>query len=68
MNKIIFILLTVCLFSCGNTLLERHITEVEEIHTTQGQELIDFKKALDSGSITQQEYEDFKNKIIENEE
>ena len=35
-----------------------------EIHTTTGQELIDLKHALDSGAITQEEYDELKLKII----
>jgi len=36
-----------------------------EIHTTTGQELMDLKQALDSGAITQEEYDELKLKIIE---
>ena len=64
MNRLIFILLSILLFSCGNTLYERHLTEEKVIHATVGQELIDLKKALDSGAISQQEYEDLKEKTI----
>ena len=35
------------------------------IQTTTGQELIDLQQALDSGVITQEEYDEFKLKIIE---
>ena len=38
-----------------------------EIHTTRGQELIDLQKALDSGAITQEEYEKLKMKIMHRE-
>jgi hypothetical protein len=33
--------------------------------TTTGQELSDLKKAYDSGAITQEEYEDEREKILE---
>ena len=35
------------------------------INTTAGQELIDLQQALDSGVITQEEYDELKLKIIE---
>ena len=35
------------------------------INTTAGQELIDLQQALDSGSITQEEYDELKLQIIE---
>ena len=35
------------------------------IQTTTGEELIDLKQALDSGAITQEEYDELKLKIIE---
>ena len=35
------------------------------INSTTGQELIDLQKALDSGAITQKEYDKLKLKIIE---
>ena len=34
-------------------------------HTTTGQELIDLQEALDSGVITQEEYDELKLKIVE---
>lgn len=37
---------------------------VQTSSTTQGQELIDLKKALDEGIITQDEYDDSKEKIL----
>jgi len=36
-----------------------------EINTTIGQELIDLQGALDTGAITQEEYDELKLKIIE---
>ena len=35
------------------------------INTTTGQELIDLQKALDSGAITQEEYDELRKKIME---
>ncbi len=35
--------------------------------TTTGQELLDLKSALDSGAITQDEYEEQREKILERE-
>ena len=35
------------------------------INSTTGQELIDLQKALESGAITQEEYDELKLKIIE---
>ena len=34
------------------------------INPTRGQELLDLKQALDSGAITEEEYDEFKLKII----
>ena len=64
MHKVIGFILSIFLFSCGNTLCEKHVVEQEIVHATAGQELIDLKKAFDSGAISQQEYEDLKKKII----
>ena len=41
------------------------MTETTEINTTIGQELLDLQQALDSGVITQEEYDELKLKIIE---
>ena len=38
---------------------------ITEINTTTGQELMDLQEALDSGVITQEEYDELKLKIIE---
>ena len=45
-----------CSTNSGNT---------TEINTTTGQELVDLQQALDSGVITQEEYDELKLKIIE---
>ena len=36
-----------------------------EINTTTGQELMDLQEALDSGAITQEEYDELRKKIME---
>ena len=40
-------------------------TTIINTNTTIGQELLDLKQALDSGVITQEEYDELKLKIIE---
>ena len=40
-------------------------TEVKVEATTKGQQLTDLKKALDSGAITQKEYEVERKKVME---
>ena len=53
-------------FSCSIPIGSPNVTKpTTEIHTTTGQELIDLKKALDAGAITQEEYEELKKKIME---
>ena len=36
-----------------------------EIYTTTGQELMDLQQALDTGAITQEEYDELRKKIME---
>ena len=36
-----------------------------EINTTMGEELIDLQQALESGAITQEEYDELRKKIME---
>jgi|TARA_Y100000294_G_scaffold66286_1_gene62804 hypothetical protein len=36
-----------------------------EINTTMGEELIDLQQALESGAITQEEYDELRRKIME---
>ena len=43
--------------NCGN--------DITEINATTGQELMDLQEALDTGAITQEEYDELKLKIIE---
>ena len=40
-------------------------TTITKITATTGEELIDLKEALDSGVITQKEYDELKKKIID---
>ena len=71
MKKLILILSIVGLFmGCYiNLAHSKHASGTSmsgtEIHTTTGQELMDLKEALDSGVITQEEYDELKLKIIE---
>ena len=50
--------------SCAMDMSSQNNNRTTEIHTTRGQELIDLKKALDKGAITQEEYEELKEKIM----
>jgi hypothetical protein len=46
------------LAGCGSS------TEVQQTSVSQGQELIDLKKAFDSGAINQKEYDRLREEII----
>ena len=65
-NKLV--LLAVCGFlllsvgACGGGGAE---VKSEVTTTTVGQQLMDLKKALDSGAMTQQEYEQQRKKVLE---
>ena len=69
MKKLIFIaVIPLLLMHCGisyNICSPNSMNETTEINTTTGQELLDLKQALDSGVITQEEYDELKLKIIE---
>ena len=69
MKKLIFIaVIPLLLMHCGisyNICSPNSMNETTEINTTTGQELIDLQQALDSGVITQEEYDELKLKIIE---
>ena len=68
MKKLIFIaVIPLLLMHCGiGTICSPNSgNDTTVINTTTGQELIDLKQALDSGVITQEEYDELKLKIIE---
>ena len=62
-------LLTFCILlltSCASSLFSvDKNSDVTNINTTVGEELIDLKKALDVEAITQEEYNEMKSKILE---
>ena len=54
------------LTSCASSLFSvDKKSDVTNINTTVGEELIDLKKALDAGAITEEEYNEMKGKILE---
>lgn len=61
-NLIVIALLSTMLVGCGGG-----GATVQSSSATRGQELIDLKKALDEGIITQDEFEEAKENIIERE-
>ena len=73
MKKLILLavipLLSMHCFSSSNLLTAKSFTAAGvkfiSINTTAGQELIDLQQALDSGAITQEEYDELKLQIIE---
>ena len=69
MKKLIFIvvipLLLMNCFGIANPVFVKSPHNNTYIQTTTGQELIDLQEALDSGVITQEEYDELKLKIIE---
>ena len=70
MKKLIFItVIPLLLMYCSSLHLFSPYSHAQikttEINTTTGQELIDLKQALDSGAITQEEYDELKLQIIE---
>ena len=67
MKKLLLVLSIVGLFmGCYiNLAHSKHASgNITVINTTTGQELLDLKEALDSGAITQEEYDELKLKII----
>ena len=65
-KSIIIIIMSLFLMYCvGGSLIETSKDKTIEIKTTTGQELNDLKVALDSGAITQEEYNKLKKKIVE---
>ena len=68
MKKLIFIaFMPLLLMNCVTTgyTWSPYSGNKTEIHTTTGQELMDLKEALDSGVITQEEYDELRKKIME---
>ena len=54
------------LSSCASSLFSvDKKSDVTNINTTVGQELIDLKKAFDSGAINEEEFNEMKSKILE---
>ena len=54
------------LTSCASSLFSvDKNSDVTNINTTTGEELIDLKKALDAGAITEEEFNAMKTKILE---
>ena len=67
MKKLLFIaIIPLLLMHCiANPIFVKSPHGNTYIQTTTGQELIDLQEALDSGVITQEEYDELKLKIIE---
>ena len=67
MKKIILILtISLLIMGCYTNLAHSvHGGQIITYKTTTGQELMDLQEALDSGAITQEEYDELKLKIIE---
>ena len=64
--KIYIILLGFLIFtSCASIDLFNKKSDVINITTTVGEELIDLQKALDTGAITQEEYNQMKEKLLQ---
>ena len=60
------IILSIILFtSCTSIELFNKKSDTTNITTTVGDELIDLQKALDSGAINQEEYDEMKEKILQ---
>ena len=67
-KSIIIVIISIFIMSCMGGVklidIDRSNTKTIEIKTTTGQELNDLKVALDSGAITQEEYNKLKKKIV----
>ena len=60
------IILSILLFtSCASIELFNKKSDTTNITTTAGDELLDLQKALDSGAINQEEYDEMKEKILQ---
>ena len=68
-KSIIIVIMSILLISCMGGVklidIDRSQTKTIEIKTTTGQELNDLMEALDSGAITEKEYNKLKKKIVE---
>ena len=66
MKSIILAFIILFLSSCASSLFSVDKTsDVTNINTTVGEELIDLKKALDAGALTEEEFDTMKRKIME---
>ena len=67
MKKILLLAVIPLLIVHCSTFFPKHSfnTTTDIIHTTIGQELIDLQEALDSGTITQEEHDELRKKIME---
>tara|TARA_B100000953_G_C17915672_1_gene389055 strand:- start:60 stop:263 length:204 start_codon:yes stop_codon:yes gene_type:complete len=65
MKHYIIILSILLLTSCASIELFNKQSYITNITTTVGDELIDLQKALDSGVINQEEYDEMKEKILQ---
>ena len=66
MKKYILAFCVLFLCSCASSLFSvDKNSDVTNINTTVGEELIDLKKAYDAGAITEEEYNEIKEKILE---
>ena len=67
MKKLIFItVIPLFLMNCiGSPYFNKSPNRNTYIQTTTGQELIDLQQALESGAITQEEYDELRKKIME---
>ena len=65
MKKIILIAGIPLLLMHCSTFFPKHSFNATEIHTTIGQEFLDLQQALDSGAITQEEYDTKKKELLD---
>ena len=65
MKKIIILTVTLLVFTSCATLNRAHVELQFHKNTTKGQELLDLKKAFDTGALTATEYELIKQRIID---
>jgi len=63
MKRKILICIVLAVFLCG-CIGGFHTAEQNVVQPSVGQELIDLKKALDTGAVTDEEYSELKEKIM----